>query len=355
MTTKVNVLVTAAGSIVGQGIAKCLRLANKRKDGPVTYRVVAADMSPQAAGLYRSDLGILVPPATSPDYIDAIMGLCNAQNIKAIFVGSAEELMPISGERKLIESKTGAFPITNPTTVLSTALDKWKTFEFLNKNNLPCAKSALPTNQEELIDEFGFPLIVKPRQGHGSLQFYVVKNRDEINHAIAVIQQAGWHPVVQEYLEGEDAELTSGVTVDRSGKHVMSSIAIRSTLKGGQTYKAFIADFKEVRKSAEETALKLGSIGPINIQTLAVKEEAKISESKPRSSASCPLRAVAGVNEPDIIFRNTVLGEDIKIDSYQKLICLRYWNEVYVPYSNYQKMTNMKRIENSDSFVPDYF
>jgi len=62
-----------------------------------------------------------------------------------------------------------------------------------------------------------------------------------------------------------------------------------------------------------------------------------------------------GVNEPDIIFRNTVLGEDIKIESYQKLICLRYWNEVYVPYSNYQEMTSMKRIENSDSFVPDYF
>jgi len=355
MTTKVNVLVTAAGSIVGQGIAKCLRLANRRKNGPVAYRIVAADMSPQAAGLYRSDLGILVPPAASPDYIVTITRICKEQNIKAIFVGSDEELMPIAVERKLIESETGAIPITNPTTVLSTASDKWKTFEFLNKNNLSCAKSALPTNQEELIDEFGFPLIVKPRQGHGSLHFFVVKNRDEINHAIAEIQQAGWHPVVQEYLEGEDAEFTSGVTVDRSGKHVMSSIAIRRTLKGGQTYKAFIDDFKEVRKSAEEAALKLGSIGPINIQTRSVKGESKIFEINPRFSATCPLRAVAGVNEPDIIFRNTVLGEDIRIESYQKLMCLRYWNEVYVPYSNYQKMTSMKRIENSDSFVPDYF
>ena len=355
MTTKVNVLVTGAGSIVGQGIAKCLRLANKRKDGPVTYRVVAADMSAQAAGLYRSDLGLLVPPASSQDYIDMIIRICTEQNIKAIFVGSDEELMPISGERKLIESKTGAFPITNPTTVLSTALDKWKTFEFLDKNNLPCAKSSLPENQEELIQEFGFPLVVKPRQGHGSLHIYVVNNKDEIKDAVAAIQQAGWLPVVQEYLEGEDTEFTSGVTVDKSGKYAMSSISIRRTLKGGQTYKAFIDDFKDIRKSAEETALKLGGIGPINVQSRLIKGESKIFEINPRFSATCPLRAIAGVNEPDIIFRNTVLGEDIKIENYQKFVCLRYWNELYVPYSNYQEMSNTKRIENSDAFIPDYF
>jgi hypothetical protein len=39
-----RVLVTAAGSIVAQGIIKSLKLANR-------YTIIAADMSPLAAGL----------------------------------------------------------------------------------------------------------------------------------------------------------------------------------------------------------------------------------------------------------------------------------------------------------------
>lgn len=355
MTAKANVLVTAAGSIVGQGIIKCLKMANSGKDNPVKYRIICADMSAQAVGLYRGDFSVLIPSASSPNYVDSISKICKEHNIRAIFVGSDEELMPIAIAKERIENETGAIPITNPINVLTTALDKWKTFEFLERNNMPCPKSSLPENQEELIRKFGFPLVVKPREGHGSLHFYVVKNRNEIEYAITAIQKAGWHPMLQEYLESKDSEFTSGVTVDRMGKHILSAISMRRILKGGQTYKAFIDDFQDIRKSAEETASKLGAVGPINIQARLIKDEPKIFEINPRFSATCPLRAMAGINEPDIVFRNQVLDEDIKIKSFKKFVCLRYLNEVYVPYSTYEKMTNTGRIENPDSLIADYF
>jgi len=69
---KANVLVTTAGTIVAQGVIKCLRLANRSENRPVTYGIVTADMSPDTAALYRSDAGYLVPPISSSDYIDAI-------------------------------------------------------------------------------------------------------------------------------------------------------------------------------------------------------------------------------------------------------------------------------------------
>jgi hypothetical protein len=50
-----------------------------------------------------------------------------------------------------------------------------------------------------------------------------------------------------------------------------------------------------------------------------------------------------------------LLDEEIKIDSYQKLACMRYWNEVYVPMSSYEKVDNKKIIQDADSFVPHYF
>ena len=161
--------------------------------------------------------------------------------------------------------------------------------------------------------------------------------------------------MIQEFISSEDLEFTTGVTVDRQGKYVMSSIAMRRTLKAGQTYKAFIDDYKGVRKISEETALRLGSRGPINVQGRLSGDQLKIFEINPRFSASCPLRAFAKVNEPDIVFRNTVLNEEIRVTSYQRLVCLRYWNEVYVPYSTFERAVNEKTIVNTDSVVPDYF
>ena len=71
-------------------------------------------------------------------------------------------------------------------------------------------------------------------------------------------------------------------------------------------------DFENIRRSAEEVALKLGARGAINIQAKLKGSEPKIFEINPRFSATCPMRSVAGINEPDIVFRNTILGEDIE-------------------------------------------
>jgi carbamoyl-phosphate synthase large subunit len=355
MGSKTNVLVTASGGIVSQGIIKSLKLSNMKKDHQAIYEIVTTDIDPQAAGLYRSNVGILVPPTSSSDYIGSIIKICKEQNIRGIFVGSTEELLPIVSAKEKIEKETGAVVLTNTMDVISIAIDKWKTFEFLKKNDLPCAESSLPENQEEFIEKFDFPLIVKPREGHGSLHFYIVNNRDEIKQAILAIQKTGWRPIIQEYLDGENVEFTSGVVVDRTGKKVMSSITMRKTLKQGQTYKAFVDDFYDIRKSAEETALKFGCRGAINIQAKMAENMPKIFEINPRFSATCPIRAVAGVNEPDLVFRNFVLGEKIKISSYQKFVCMRYWNEVYVPYATYEKTNNMGKVSNSDSFIMNYF
>jgi carbamoyl-phosphate synthase large subunit len=205
------------------------------------------------------------------------------------------------------------------------------------------------------VREFGFPVVVKPREGHSSLEVHVVHDRDQIERSIVAIERAGWRPMLQEYLPENDDEFTSGVTVDREGKKVMSSISMRRVLKNGQTYKAFIDDFPAVRKAAEETALKMGFRGPVNVQARMSGGVPKAFEINPRFSASCPMRAVAGVNEPDIVFRNWVLNESVRVDSYRKLVCLRYFNEVYVPNSAYEETAKSGRREGGVSFIPDYF
>lgn len=339
-----RVLVTAAGSIVAQGIIKSLKLVNR-------YTIVAADMSPLAAGLYRCDAGILVPAVSSPDYLESIIKACNDNGVEAVFCGSDDELLALAGAKKEIESKTDAKLMTGSYEALAIAMDKWTTYEFCRANRLPCAPSSLPENRSEFAKEFGFPLVVKPREGYGSLHFYVANSNEEMDRAISAIEKAGWRPLMQKYLAGD--EFTTGVTIDRNRRYAMSSISIRKIIKHGQTYKAFIDDYRCVRRSAEEVALKLGAAGPINIQARLEGDSPVVFEINPRFSATCPMRAVAGVNEPDIIFRNMVLGEEVKVDSYERFVCMRYWNEVYVSYALYEKASHGK-IEKG-SFVPEYF
>ena len=350
-----SILVTAAGSVIGEGIIKCLRLANSKGDGPVSYRIVVADASPLAAGLYRGDRGVLVPKAGAVDYVESLIRTARREGVSAVFVGSDEELGPITESRRQIEEETGAAVIVNPPGVLSAARDKWETFVALKKLGLPHANSALPDGMDSFVRDNAFPMVVKPREGHGSVGFHVVKDREGAREAISTIQRMGWRPLLQEFLGDGDQEYTTGVVTDARGGDVLSSIAMRRTLKGGQTYKAFVDDFKDVRRSAEEIATKLGCRGPLNVQARMVGDQLKVFELNPRISASCPMRAVAGVNEPDILYRNSVLGEEIRVSSYERLACFRYWNEVYVPLASLEAMAKEGETSDSESTVPDYF
>jgi carbamoyl-phosphate synthase large subunit len=349
-----NVIVTAAGTVVGQGIIKCLKLANSN-GGEVEYRITAVDASPLAAGLYRGDAGFVIPLAKDQSYAESIADVAIRSEASAIFIGSDEELIPLASDRERIERKTGAKVIVNPKRALETCMDKWKAYVFLKENDLPRAESAVPEFKESFYEASGFPLVVKPREGHGSIDFYVVGNKEEADLAMGVIERNGSRPLIQEYLGDEGMEFTTGVTVSEDGEKVMSSISMRRTLKGGQTYKAFIDSYDEVRQSAEEVALKLGARGAVNVQSRLVGGVPKIFEINPRLSASAPMRAVAGVNEPDILYRNVVLGEDVSVREYQRLVVMRYWNEVYVRQSTFKKTEKDKAFSGPDSLVLPYF
>jgi carbamoyl-phosphate synthase large subunit len=383
MKKKATVLVTSAGGIVGQGIMKSLRLASSSSLAPISYRILAVDASPLAAGLYRSDIGHIVPKATDPGYIDSIIKYLRDYEVEALFVGSDEELMAIATAKKRIEMESPSKVLVTELDVIRIARDKWETYKVLKANNLSCAESCLPEDKDEFAEKFGFPLVVKPREGFGSVNFFVVKSNDEIEYALTRIQDYGWKPMIQEYLPGLDDEFTSGVTVDKNGTYTMSSIAIRKYLKGGQTYKAFIDDYPIVRLSAENVAEKLGVTGAVNIQAKYVPNEEALSSSQnatvseprnpneilhngrmkifeinPRFSATCPLRSYAGINEPDIVFRNVIFDEKVdKISICRKLVCMRYWNEVYVDLEAYQNLKCVGSVKQGleNSNVPGYF
>ncbi|MDG6990683.1 MAG: carbamoyl-phosphate synthase large subunit, partial [Nitrososphaerota archaeon] len=148
------VLVTGAGSVVGQGIIKCLKLANAN-GGRVRYSIAATDASPLAAGLYRGDAGFVVPMAGSRGYVSSIIRACRRAGASAIFVGSDEELLPLAKAKGRVEKETGAKVVVNPVDVLERCADKWLTYVFLKGHGFPAPRSAVPEADEPFYDSVG--------------------------------------------------------------------------------------------------------------------------------------------------------------------------------------------------------
>ncbi len=354
MKTGETVLVTAGGTVVAQGIIKALRLASSTSRGSPLYRIVVSDMSPQAAGLYRGDLGVVVPAATSDNYTDAILDVCTRENVSAVFCGSDEELPVLSSAAELIRRKAGAVVISNSRDVIALGQDKWKTYVFLNKKRIPCAESSLPRGWRTFVESHSLPVVVKPRTGHGSLGFELVSSRSEVGPVLERLERAGCPPMLQEYLSDEENEYTTGVSSDPQGR-IIASISMRRKLKSGQTAKAFVEDFPTVRRAAEKVAKAMLSRGPLNVQARMEEGAAKVFEVNPRFSASCPIRAVAGVNEPDLLFRSWVLGQRPRPPRMKEIVAFRYLNEVYISREDYEETSRTGRSEGTRSSIPDYF
>jgi len=355
----INTLVTSVGGIVAQGIIKSLKFHNfYQNQTDHKYEILGTDINYEAAGLYRVDKFSIVKKPADRNYLKTILEVCNRNNIHVLFVGSDVELPVLCKYKDEIENKTGAKVITSQENIVNMCRDKYLTYEFLDKNDLNSIPTCLPEDLGTFLKEEKFPLVVKPREGFGSKLFHIVVNRDELNFAIRSIENANWKPMIQKYLKNDSKEYTTGITVDSDGRQIMSSITLRKVLKHGQTYKAYIDKFPKVEKICNQIAHSLGAYGPINIQTRVDTDDnkVKIIEINPRFSASCPMRTVAGINEPDIIVRNVLYNEKIKIEKYRHLICMRYWNETYLDKkkikSTKSSRSNVKKV-NSEIF--DYF
>lgn len=91
-----------------------------------------------------------------------------------------------------------------PRSAYINAFDKQRTFEIASQNNIPAPKTRLSTQTiEEYMETVTFPLIIKPRNGVGSIGFHKFEKREDfepyiIKHNIDLDSY-----VLQEYVDYE--------------------------------------------------------------------------------------------------------------------------------------------------------
>ncbi|NRP73075.1 D-alanine--D-alanine ligase [Ensifer psoraleae] len=313
-----KVFITGAGALLGQGIIRALRRST------LNATIVAGDPSPLSAGLYWGDVAYLVPMAKDPAYLDRLGDLLRAERPDILIPGTDVELPILSANREAIERTYGTKVIISSPRVVSIANDKWLTSEFLREQGLGFVPSCLPGDEEALIEQCGFPLVVKPRVGARSIGFSVVRDREQLKRAIA--EQAGI--VIQKYVGSEATEYTAGtLTFDGNCR---ATIVMRRDLRDGNTYRAFAEAFPALNDAMALAADALGAYGPANFQFRLDEGVPRIFEINARFSGTTAVRIHAGFNELEMSIRHILFGEPVEQPEIMPVTILRHWSETVV-------------------------
>lgn len=314
-----KILVTGAGALLGQGIIRSFR------DSSLDPTIVSVDPNALSAGLYWCDRRYLVPMAKDPNYLDEIRKILARESPDAVLVGTDVELMVFARHRQQLEQEFDTTIVVSSPNVISVADDKYLTYQFLKDNGFDYPESALPGEEQRIIDTVGFPLIVKPRVGARSVGVHRVESRDELRRAVEAVEE----PVIQECVASSDDEYTAGVVVFDGECH--ASIVMRRDLRDGNTYRAYVEKFPELNARISRIGEALDPFGPTNFQfRLDDENRLKVFEINARFSGTTPLRAIAGMNGVDLCLRHLLEGASIPEPEIEPMTILRHWSETVV-------------------------
>lgn len=321
-----RVMVTGAGSGVGQGIVKALRISSL----PIT--IIAADISLINAGLYRADEAVIIPRVEQANAIECIVRLLLQHNIDVVMIGSEFDLSFFSINKDEIEFRTGALIIVSSPETVEIANDKWLTTEFLRKNQLPYSEAYLPKTKDDAIntaENWGFPVVLKTRRGTSSRHVHVVYGKNDILQVYDEIPS----PMLQRLIDAPSPKLANEYTCSlfRSADHsLIGPFTARRTIRDGTSWQIEVASFPELDKTLLEIGNSIDFIGSLNIQLMMTNQGAITFELNSRFSGTTAVRAYFGFNEPEMALLSYFYEERLPIPVLRSGLAMRYVEEVFV-------------------------
>jgi carbamoyl-phosphate synthase large subunit len=323
----ITVLVTGAGGGVGQGIIKSLKLIND-----LEIKIIAADMSNLAAGIYAGDVSRIVPSAAADGYLESICKIFIEESVDYYFAGTDVELLFCARNKNFIEHEYGVKVVVSPLTAIEISDDKLKTAKFLKQNNFYYPKTWLP--QEIDLSTIDFPVIVKPAVGCRSIGVGISYNKKELMQRIT--NEDGL--VIQELIGSDRDEYTCTIVVING---VASEVVILNRdLRAGDTFRAEPIENSVISDYVTKVALAMEIHGSCNFQLRIDKEGIpKIFEVNCRFSGTTPFCAQLGFNPVEFYIKKTI-GLDYHGEVNYDAMVLRHWQEVVV---SKPMMTELKR------------
>lgn len=321
----IRILRTACGCMAAIGLIK--ELINRGVE------VICTDANPLSVGLYYCKKGYVVPKGNDPSFISKILEISKKEHVNAILSGPEEELIQIAKNRSVF-LKEDIIPLVPEYESASTCYDKFKTYDFFIKNNIPTPKTIFLIKEKDInnlkLEELEFPVILKPRFGRGSEGIYIVNDNEELKFIISKYCKDSDY-LIQEFVKG--IECTVDVFSDLKGNTLSIVPRRRLAVESGIATKSQTFYNEKIINYIQKINEKLKLIGPSNIQCIIDEKEEipKFIEINPRFGGGSILSIKADPTIVENLIRIVRGEKPVSSNGFREgLTMLRYYSEIYI-------------------------
>jgi carbamoyl-phosphate synthase large subunit len=281
--TRPNVVVTAASRRVALVRALQAALARLSPHG----RVIATDIDPFSPAVHLADNAEQVPRSDHPEYVDALLAVCEAHDAGILVPTIDDELETIALAAERFAA-AGVVVMAPRAETAGICRDKLRTASHLEQHGIRVARTWTP-EQVRLLNPRP-PLFIKPRRGRGSVAAYPVRTDEHLTFFLGYVPD----PVVQEYLEGP--EFTIDLFCDLQGRPVSAVPRERLVIRSGVTDRGRTVRNDALIALAVRCAEVLEFRGAVNVQCRVVDGTPVIFEINPRFSGGIQLTIASGAD-----------------------------------------------------------
>jgi carbamoyl-phosphate synthase large subunit len=313
-----TVLVTGIGGNLGQGILR--NISNLQ--WPI--RVVGCNVTEFSSGNYLCDATYKVPYAFEQDYIAVINKIIVTEKVDLIIPSTDYEVYYLALHKAVIKAQV----VTCDVEKAKMFLDKYLTYQCFEENEIPFAKSWLPSTFDFSCSEY----IAKPREGRGSRGILI--NPPEP-------QNLNDEYMIQPLHKG--IEITTAVYVTKKGE-LHGVFSMERQLENGTTSQTIVNDTYDgsFRKIAQQIIALGGIRGSFNLQSIVDENGAIFPfEVNGRISGTNSIRHNLGFQDVKYILQEYLYHLEPDPIAPQKGIATRiYLDVIYRNAESFQDLNN---------------
>lgn len=254
-------------------------------------RIIGSGNTKWTPGFRSCDAAFILPDNDKPEYIPAVLDLCEREKVNAILSFCDPDVHSLAHAAEQFEAR-GIRMVIPSARAADLAFDKGLMFKFLTDNGIPTPRTALDL---EGSAGFSFPMFVKPRRGSGSKMTFRARNADELK----VFFNYEPDMLIQEAAVGEEVNLE--ICSDFDGEPVGVSLwrKYRSTL--GETEQAETFRDEQVLEFGFRFSRLLRATGPMDVDVIRTPDQLVLLEANPRFGGGYPVSHLAGADFPRLI------------------------------------------------------
>jgi len=361
--SQIKVLLTASGGIHALGVIDCLKNNYEKRK----IKVICTDIVEKELLRNKADGFYIVPKGNSKKFINTILKICEKEKIDIIIPGNADEILSISKNIELFNSKNIKTTISNFNN-LDIILDKEKTYSKLKKIGINIPEYYRVKNYKEFLDgikKLGYPqknICFKPSkysESGGTRGFRILRQKNTAKKIIlhekpdsveidfettkSALKNTG--PIdllVMEYLPGD--EFSTYVFAEK-GKMMYCISNLRQKLDQYYSFEAKIQKNKKIEIMCKKIIEELELTSNVNIQFKNSKNNIpKLIEINPRIGGTIILPSVSGINLPYLAIKQCLNEKILPIKKSNETRMIRYWKELFLQDSKTFEINNNSKI-----------